>query len=199
MAKKRGRSGPNLTYQGDYIINQYGVKISLEEARQLRNAVKVVNRKARNLEDQFKDMPLMLGKGKSPESKDQLRLMGKQMDISIRERSASMQQFTSRGQFTAYLKGTQRAAKFDYLDYRGKQYKKNLITAIKKEYASFPDLVKGVTMKIQMMPQDKFLKMMATNQLFEISYQYQIGKKLDRLMQMRDYFNLKSPYDDHIT
>lgn len=201
MKKKKGpgRSGlKNLKRKDGLIINQFGVKITDEEARQLRNVVQKVNRKAAKMEKSFEGMPLFFGSHRLDENRQQLKLMGEQMDIMIRKRSAGLQSFQTRAQFENYLRNTKRAAETDYIDYRGKLYKRNLIKAINEQFAQFPEMVKGVTMKIQMMPQAQFQKMVGSNRAMQISYMYTPDQQITRLMALRDSLGMNnSKFDDY--
>lgn len=192
----RAKGSKNLVRNGDYITNQFGVQITKEEERRLRNAVQTVNRRRKKMEKAFQDKPIFEGMERLPESRDQLRLMGEEMDIMIRKRSTSLQGFRSRKEFQAYLRNTESAAKLDYLDWRGKIYKRNLIKAIQDNYSAFPELVKGITMKIQMMPQSKFQELIGTNRLFQIKYQYGYDQQLNKLNDMREFLGLSNPYGD---
>lgn len=199
MAKKKGpgRTGPNLKKQDGFIINQHGVKITPDEARALRNLVARVNYKAAKMEKEFSGLPLFYGSRQLDENREQLKMMGEEMDIMIRKRSAALNQFRSKREFNSYLKKTQRVADRDYLDYRGKLYKQNLIKAIKNQYAKYPDLVKGAVMKIQMMPQREFQKMIGVNRAMQIRFQYSTSQQLANLMDLRDSLGLRSPLDDY--
>lgn len=200
MAKKKGpgRRGPNLKRQDGFIINQHGVKITEEEARQLRNIVQKVNRKAAAMEKEFEGQPLFYGSRQLDENRQQLKLMGEEMDIMIRRRSAALQNFTTKRQFNAYLKNAQRAADRDYLDYRGKLYKRNLMAAIETQYKEFPELTKGLLMKIRMMPQREFQKMIGTNRALQIGFVYSLSQRMTQLMAMRESLGIRSPdLDDY--
>ncbi len=200
--KKPGKTGrikgsKNLVRTDDYIINQYGVQITEDEAKRLRSLVNSVNRKARKMEEEFRDKPLMYGSRATGEDRAQLKLMGEEMDLMIRKRSASLNQFASRRQLQAYMRSAERAAKIDYTDVRGRLYKRNLLTAIERNYGQFPDLVKGIKMKIQMMPQKDFQELIGTNRAFQISYTYSTGEAMGRIKAMREVLGLRSDYDDY--
>lgn len=196
--KARGRTGRNLKRTPDYIINEQGVKITHEEARQLRNLVAKINRKASKQEKEFDGLPLFYGSRQLDENRQQLKLMGEEMDIMIRRRSASLNQFKSRRQFTAFLKSTERAASIDYLDYRGKLYKRNLMKAIEEQFKEYPDLTKGLLMKIRMMPQREFQKMIGVNRALQIGFVYSISQRMAQLMAMRESLGLRDPdLDDY--
>ena len=203
MAQKKARGGgrqkgsKNLVRTDDYIINQYGVQITKDEYRRLQNAVRTTNRKRKQMEEYFDNLPLMMGKKQSPQSRLQLRLMGQEMDVMIRKRSSSVNRFTSREEFESYLKATIKASKPDYIRTRGIAYKKNMIAALYTEFGMFPDLVKGLAMKIQMMPQNDFLNLIGTDGLFEIGYIYSNQEKLQQLQRMREALGMNSPYDDY--
>lgn len=198
MARKKGRKQgvPNLIREDNYIINAYGVKISQDEARRLQNVVRRVNRKRAKLEDQFRDKPIMYGSQPSGERRDQLLLMGEEMDIMVRKRSASLQQFKTRGDFTRYMKMAEKAAETDYLDYRARLYKRNYTEALKKQYAQYPDMLKGVLMKVRMMKPQDFVKWVGTDRLAQIRTHYSVSGQIDRLNALRERLGLRS-YDDY--
>lgn len=194
MGKKKGtrRGAKNLQRTDEFIINQHGVKITPDEARELRNAVQRINRKAAKQEKEFAGVPLYYGTRQLDENREQLRLMGEEMDIMIRKRSAALNQFTSRKQFNAFMRNAKRAAEVDYLDYRGKLYKRNLTKAIENQFKEFPELTKGIIMKIRMMPQKEFQKMIGSNRALQIGFMYNLGDMVSRLMAMRESLGLRS-------
>lgn len=195
----RAKGSKNLIRKDDTIINQYGVQISESEAKRLRSMVNSVNRKAKRLEQEFANKPLMYGNRPTGEDRQQLKLMGDEMDLMIRRRSASLNQFQSRRQLQAYMRSAERAAKIDYTDVRGKLYKQNLLKAIDRNYGQFPELIKGVKMKIQMMPQKQFQELIGTNRAFQISFQYSTSEQISRIANMRDFLGLNSDmYDDYM-
>lgn len=195
----RAKGSKNLIRKDDTIINQYGVQISETEAKRLRSLVNSVNRKAKRLENEFSNKPLMYGNRPTGEDRQQLKLMGDEMDLMIRRRSASLNQFQSRKQLQAYIRSAERAAKIDYTDVRGKLYKQNLLKAIDRNYGQFPELIKGVKMKIQMMPQKQFQELIGTNRAFQIGFQYSTSEQISRIANMRDFLGLSSDmYDDYM-
>lgn len=195
----RAKGSKNLIRKDDTIINQYGVQISESEAKRLRSLVNSVNRKARKMENEFYNKPLMYGNRPTGEDRGQLKLMGDELDLMIRKRSASLNQFQSRKQLQAYMRSAERAAKIDYTDVRGKLYKQNLLKAIDRNYGQFPELIKGIKMKIQMMPQKQFQELIGTNRAFQISFQYSTSEQISRIANMRDFLGLSSDsYDDYM-
>ena len=195
----RAKGSKNLIRKDDTIINQYGVQISEAEARRLRSLVNSVNRKARKMEKEFSNKPLMYGNRPTGEDRVQLKLMGDELDLIIRKRSASLNQFQSRKQLQAYMRSAERAAKIDYTDVRGKLYKQNLLKAIDRNYGQFPELIKGVKMKIQMMTQKQFQELIGTNRAFQIGFQYSTSEQISRIANMRDFLGLSSDrYDDYM-
>lgn len=192
MARKKGRKGaPNLIRKDNTIINKYDVKISQDEARRLENLVRQVNRKRAKMEQAFKDKPLYYGKQRLDESREQLRLMGEEMDIMIRKRSASLHQFTSRGAFNKYMKSLEKAAATDYLDYRAKLYKRNYMKALQENYGEYPELLKGALMKVRMMKPADFVNWVGTDRLGQIKFHYDVGGKIQRLNDLRDRLGLR--------
>lgn len=193
--KKAGvRAGKkNLIRTEDFITNQYGVQITHEEARQLRNMVQTVNRKRKKMIEHFKDKPIFYGTRQLPESRQQLSLMGEELDIVIRKRSGSLNQFRSRKQFETFMRNTSKAAQADYIGYRAKLYKKNFMVKLADAYGMFPDLLKGTMMRVQMMPAEKFFDMVGTDRVFQIGEHYSIGGKLERLKALREKLGLRNP------
>lgn len=194
--KGAGRDSKNLIRKDDYIINQHGVKISLEEQRQLRNAVQTVNRKRKKLLDEYGE-DMYEGKKKLRERRTQLMLMGEELDMIPVKRSTALQDFETRGDFDTYLKSAKRAAKVDYLEERIKLYRQNLKLAFEHHYAAYPEMVKGITMKIQMMPRKQLESIMASNRLLQIKYVYSSDGQIGQLNQVREFLGLKPMYEDY--
>lgn len=198
--KKASNRGKNLQRTGDYIINEHGVKFTPDEYRQLQIMVKRVNRKRDKLDKQFVDAPVFYGTRKLDVDRQQLRLMGEESDIMIRKRSSSLHQFASRGDFNRYMKGLERAQATDYVDYRSKLYKKNYMEALKRNYAEYPDLLKGALMKVRMMPVKDFVKFMGQNQLGQIKEHYSTTRQIGRLIELRESLGIRNHkgYDDTV-
>lgn len=197
--KKAGtRAGKkNLIRTDDLITNQYGVQITKEEARQLRNAVQTVNRKRKRMLEQFKDKPLFYGNKKLPEDRQQLALMGEELDLMIRKRSGSINQFRTQADFKRFMRNVEQAASKDYEQYRAKLYKQNYMEALKNQYGEFPELLKGALMKVRMTPLNKFAEMVGTDRLGQIKEHYSLGGKLERLKALREKLGLRNPdYDE---
>lgn len=195
--RKRGRTGPNLKRDNGTIINQYGVEINEDEARRLRNLVQRVNRKREKMLQQFKDKPLFYGGQRLDESREQLMLMGEEMDIMIRKRSASLQRFKDKRALNQYMRQLERVASADYMEYRTKLYKRNYMEALQNQYGMYPDLLKGVLMKVRMMKPEAFAQLVGMDRLFQIKEHYSLGGTLDRLKAVREKLGLNNPdYDD---
>jgi len=195
--RKRGRTGPNLKRDNGTIINQYGVEINEDEARRLRNLVQRVNRKREKMLQQFKDKPLFYGGQRLDESREQLMLMGEELDLIVRKRSASLNKFRDRHEFNRYMGQLNYAARTDYEAYRTKLYKRNYMSALEKQYGMYPDLLKGVLMKVRMMKPEAFAQLVGMDRLFQIKEHYSLGGVLDRLKAIREKLGLSNPdYDD---
>ena len=195
--RKRGRTGPNLKRENGTIINQYGVEINEDEARRLRNLVQNVNRKREKMLKQFRDKPLFYGGQRLDDSREQLMLMGEELDIMIRKRSASLQRFQDKRSFNNYITQLERAASADYMAYRTKLYKRNYMQALQNQYGMYPDLLKGVLMKVRMMKPEAFAELVGMDRLFQIKEHYSLGGALDRLKAVRERLGLSNPdYDD---
>lgn len=198
MARKKKKTGTragrkNLIRTDDFIMNQYGVQITPDEARKMRNMVQTINRKRKKMIEQFKDKPLFYGSRQLPEDRSQLALMGEELDLAIRKRSASLNQFRSRAQFEKFMRNSERAASKDYEEYRAKLYKRNYMEALKNQYGEFPELLKGVLMKVRMTPLKQFAEMVGTDRLAQIKEHYSLGGKLERLKALREKIGLRNP------
>lgn len=193
--KKTGRKAgvPNLKRFDDYTINQYGVQITKEEERRLKRAAAATNRKRQKMLKEFADQEVTYGGRSTGANITQLNLMGREMDMMIRKRSTGLQKFRTRGEFMAYLKSAENAAKVDYGDYRTKLYKQNLIKAIENGMPGYNELTKGIRMRIRMMKKDQFKKLVALDEAFQIFNQYKADASqiLDHINSMRDVLNLK--------
>lgn len=192
MARKKAPSrGKNLIRTDDYITNQFGVKISQDEVKRMQSLVRRVNYKRNKMIKEFADKPLYYGGKKLDEDRRQLSLMGEEMDIMIRKRSAAVNQFGSKKEFNAYVRQLERVADTDYMEYRSRLYKRNLMKAIEEKYANFPDQTKGILMKIRMMKPEEFQKLIGTDRLFQIKEHYMLGGALNRLANMRERLGLR--------
>ena len=203
MSRKRNPGngkprGKNLKRNNGYIINQHGVKVTEEELKQLKNMAARVNYKRQKMIEKYEDQPLTYGGKPTPASRLQLSLMGRENDIIIRKRHAAINAFRTKGEFNKYMKGLNKALETDYLQVRAKQYKKNLMTKIQSAYGNYPDAIKGVLMKIQMTPLNKFMDMVAQDEIMEIKTHYQTGDELGRINALRDYLGLKPMEYDYI-
>lgn len=195
--RKKGRTGPNLKRDNGTIINQYGVEINEDEPRRLRNLVQRVNRKRDKMLQEFKDKPLYYGGQRLDESREQLMLMGEEMDLMIRKRSASLQRFKDRRSLNQYMRQLENVASTDYLAYRTKLYKRNYMVALQNHYGMYPDLLKGVLMKVRMMKPESFAQLVGMDRLFQIKEHYSLSGALDRLKAVREKLGLSNPdYDD---
>ena len=147
--------------------------------------------------DQFKDKPLFYGSRQLPEDRQQLALMGEELDLMIRKRSGSLNQFRSQEDFKRFMRNVEKAASKDYEQYRAKLYKQNYMEALKNQYGEFPELLKGALMKVRMTPLNKFAELVGTDRLGQIKEHYSLGGKLERLKALREKLGLRNPdYDE---
>lgn len=197
MARKKAPTrGKNLIREDNYITNQYGVKLSQDEVTRMRNLVRRVNYKRNKMVKEFAETPLYYGGKKLDEDRRQLSLMGEEMDIMIRKRSAAVNQFKSKKDFNAYVRQLDRVADTDYLEYRTKLYKRNLMNTIQEKYGQYPDQIKGIIMKIRMMKPAEFQKLIASDRLFQIKEHYNLYGDINRLKNMRERLGLRQ-LDDY--
>jgi len=192
MANKKGRKSgsKNIKYYDDYIKNQHNVKISHEERKQFESLVRRVNYKREKMIKEFNDQPITYGKRKLPENRLQLQLMGEELDLAIRKRSASVNAFKSRKQFLQKLENLEKVASTNYVEYRVSLYKENFVKTLREKYPEFGRMRQGIVRRINAMSAEELSKLIGSDRLFQIKEHYTIGGKLKRLQAMREKLGL---------
>lgn len=191
--KKRGNRGSTLNRDNQYITTKAGWQLSEEEYRNFRNLVKKVNRKRDKMIKELDGKPLFRGLRQLDESRAQLRMMGEEDEITIRKRSSSINQFSSRKQFEYAMRSLDKVAQTDYIGYRVKLYKRNYMEALKKNFADHPRLVDGIIMKVRMMKPETFAKFMSEDRLAQIKTVYGADNRVQTLVDLREKLGLSVP------
>lgn len=150
-------------------VNQWGVVFTPDERKQLKNAVRRVNYKRDKMLRDIGDMPRMVGGVDTGDKLRSLQLMGKQNDIVMSKRTASLQRFRDKKSYNKYMRDLARAEKPDYIDYKVRHYKKNHMQALANVYGSEAD---DVIKKLRYMRVEKYQTLMTQEEFLEINYVY---------------------------
>lgn len=194
----RNRGTPNLQRGKDgTLTNQHGVTFTADEKRALENAVKRARRLREKQLREWGEMPRMAGGKPTGDTVATLQKFGKESDFIIKDRTASLQRFTSRKQFTTYLKKTQGLDLDTYVDKRTREYKSNYMEALRRAYGADAD---DVIKKVRYMRVDKFRQLIEQDEDLEIRQVYPTNGDTDaRLNRIRFSFGLEMQddfYDD---
>lgn len=166
--KGRKRGTKNLVRKDGLLINQKGVAFTLEEKRALENKVRQVNRKRKEMQKIFGVLPRKVGGKETGDTVSSLQFMDKESDFILSRKTSSLQRFESRKEFEQYMRNLERVNHPNYINERGKLYKRNYLRTLRENYAW--DDIKDIYMKIQTMPQDKYMREVTSNEELEIGF-----------------------------
>lgn len=160
--------------------NEYGVRFTTAERRALKRA----EQKSQAIrEKQIAEM------GTPTEHQSQLRLMGKEEnEFIISRQDKPLQKFKSRESFEKYLEKQARIHSGEYQLERARLYKRNFINSLMDTYG---DDAKDIAMKVRMMKPDEYMKMVAGDEVLEISYVPSDMYVSGRLNQLRAHLGMK--------
>ena len=185
----RSKGKKNLKHVDGGVINKHGVFISDEEAKQLVCDVNKSNRIRKKM------LAVEDADNKGKKDTPNLRTMGKESVYSISRQSKSLQRFKSREDFEHYLDKQHRIHTGEYQLERARAYKRNFIESLLDVYG---DDAKDIAMKVRMMKPDEYMRMVAQDEVLEISYVDSQSKVAGRLNQLRVHLGmkLKDEWDD---
>ena len=177
MAKRLKPVGKNK------IENQYGVRFTDAEKRQLVSLVNSATRKRSRMLQEEANIPKMAGTEKTNMSvKEYNNFMGKESDFILAKKTKSLQRFETKSAYNKYIKNLKKVVQTDYIEKRTEQYKKNYIKAMKQNIAEAdPKLAKAVVKKLKEMSNKEYQKKVAGNESLEISYHYVPNEKFKKL------------------
>ena len=193
--RKGTRAGrKNLKYLSNgKIKNQHGVTFTVKEKRALESAVNQANRKRANQLKEAATLPRLV-RGRDTGDTLQTKLeMGFESDFIISKKSKSLQRFTSKEQYSKYMKYLKTVNSPAYLDERTRLYKRNYIKALEDVHG---DAAKDIKMKVRMMKPKDFRKMVEQEELVEIGDIYDEQDKAAARERLRASFGMKSKEDD---
>jgi len=159
-------------------INQHKVFITDAEKEALESAVRKSKRKQKKLREIFDPLPYKIQGRETGATVGDMRIMGKEADFSIADKSASLQRFRSHDEFERYMKNLDRVNSKDYIGDRARLYKRNYQTALTDPQSGLGlayDDVSDIIMKIRTMKPDDYIKNVASNEELEIGYLYDDG------------------------
>ena len=189
------------TGQSGY-LNQNNVFFTEAEKKALTSAVKKSNRKQTQLREIFDPLPYKIQGRETGATVGEMRLLGKEADFSIADKTASLQRFQTHEEFDRYMKNLNRVNSKGYIADRARLYKRNYQTALTDPHSGLGlayDDVSDILMKIRTMKTDDYIKMVASNEELEIGYLYDDGNGSvsDKLNAIRSALGLKHRETDY--
>lgn len=184
----RRKGVKNLKKVDGGFINQHGVFISIEERKKLENEVNKANKTRKQMLADLEKIPRKIYGVETGDTAADLAKMGKESDFILRQKTASVQRFTSREDFEKYLANVTRVNNPKYLDDRTRLYKRNMGIALDNV---FGDEAKDVKMKIRMMKPADYRRIVEADETLEISYVYDPTERAAKLNQIRAALGMK--------
>lgn len=145
-------------------INKYGVKITAEQQRVIKNLTQTVNRQRERM---LKTEQKMI-------EQNAKRLGGRpvfvESDFVLAKRSRGVQRFTTERQVEKYISSLKEATKPDYLEKRTNLYRDNYIKGVKNAIGS--DLTPELEKKLKELSPEKFRELITLGELEPLEYYY---------------------------
>lgn len=159
-------------------LNQNDVFFTEKEKKALESAVRKSKREQAKLRALFDPLPYKIEGRETGATVGEMRLLGKEADFSIADKTASLQRFTSRDEFERYMKNLTRVNSKGYVADRARLYKRNYQAALTDPQSGLGlayDDVSDILMKIRTMKTEDYIKTVASNEELEIGYLYDDG------------------------
>ena len=179
-AQKAGRQKgvKNLKRIDGGYLNQNDVFFSEKEKKALESAVRKSKRKQKELREIFDPLPYKIQGRETGATVGEMRLLGKEADFSIADKTASLQRFKSHEEYDRYMKNLSRVNSKGYIGDRARMYKRNYQTALTDPHSGLGlayDDVSDILMKIRTMKPEEYIQRVASNEELEIGYLYDDG------------------------
>ena len=178
----RAKGKKNLKKVPGGVQNKHGVVFSEEQKKALNRAVDRANyQRKKMLKREMEVHP-------EPEHLHDLRTMEKESVYSIARQSKSLQRFKSMEEYEQYmdkLAGIQSGA---YQLERARAYKRNFMNSLLDTYG---EDARDIVNKIRRMNPDKYMLMVAGDEVLEISYVPSDQKTNGRLNQLRAHLGMQ--------
>lgn len=174
----RQKGVKNLKRIDGGFLNQNDVFFTEQEKKALESAVRKSKREQKKLREIFDPLAYKIEGRETGATVGQMRLMGKEADFSIADKTASLQRFRSHEEYERYMKNLNRVNSKGYIHERARLYKRNYQTALTDPQSGLGlayDDVSDILMKIRTMKPDEYIKQVASNEELEIGYLYDDG------------------------
>lgn len=174
----RQKGVKNLKRIDGGFLNQNDVFFTEQEKKALESAVRKSKREQQKLRDLFDPLPYKIEGRETGATVGEMRLLGKEADFSIADKTASLQRFRSHDEYDRYMKNLNRVNSKGYVADRARLYKRNYQTALTDPHSGLGlayDDVSDILMKVRTMPTEEYIKKVASNEELEIGYLYDDG------------------------
>lgn len=174
----RSKRSKNLIYKDNKIINQYGVKFTEAEKRQLASHVNNINAKRKRMIKEEQKLDLYAG-GEKTGGKVYKEVIennkikkARSSDFLLVPKSKSLNQFASRKEFNNYFDNLKRVNKPNYIRTRTLEYRRNIVVAMEKE--GFPQALINKLMRLN---SDQFFILSQTEEFLRFGFIYDEKKR----------------------
>lgn len=198
----RQKGVKNLKRLDGGYLNQNDVFFTEKEKKALESAVRKSKREQQKLRAIFDLLPYKIEGKETGATVGEMRLLGKEADFSIADKTASLQRFRSHEEFDRYMKNLNRVNSKGYIADRARLYKRNYQTALTDPHSGLGmayDQVSDILMKIRTMKPEDYIKAVASNEELEIGYLYDDGNGAlsHKLNAIRSALGLKHRETDY--
>lgn len=180
--------------KGNY-INQYGVKFTEAEKRDLESAVNSVNRKRKRQLENISGLSRKVGGKDTGDIIKTKMILGDESEFILAKRSKSLQRIQTKQQYNDYMRNLKKAMSPNYELERKRLYKRNYISAMEKEFGD-PKQWADIKNKIRSMNPDKFIELVNSDDAMEIKFVYDAQELQGRMNQIRGALGIKMVEDE---
>lgn len=184
------RKDPSHKYEGAAIINDAGLKLTIEERDRFVALQKLAEAKRQETIEAFEPLPRKFEGEEVGGTVGELRTMGREVDFILSPKDKSWQTFKTKDQFDRYMHRLEVVTDPEYLENRARLYKRNFINSLLDVYG--PQAM-DIAMKIRMMKPMDYMKAVESDEALEIgfyapSHDYVPGmlNKLRRALGMKE-------------
>lgn len=192
---KAGRPAgtPNLKKVDGGYVNQYGVKFTAEQKKDLERAVARSNYQRKKALEAEGQLPRYKGGQPTGQTVGDLRTMGKESEFIISQQPRTLQKFHSMEDYEKFMDKQARIQSGEYLDDMTRAYKRNHMKAIENV---FGDEAKDVVIKIRMMKPEQYRELIQKEEDLEVGYVYDPSAMRGKLAQIRQALGMKQKEED---
>ena len=161
------RKDPSYTYEGPAIINDKGLRVTLEDRDRLNALTEAANKKREEMMETLYPLPRKLEGEDVGGTVGDLHGMGRETDFVLAPKTKTIHDFDNKEQFERYLHRLEVINDPDYIPNRIRLYKRNFNKALLKAYG--PQAM-DIAMKIRMMKPEEYMKMVEADESLQIAY-----------------------------